>query len=115
MGEGTWTRLIEGLPTLIGVAKTDGCRAGYVYDEDSASILTGPFKLTAYKDGFADAHETEQLACRMKYWMFNRPAPCQRNRSFKPCPPSVGAGGSLTARGVGRLSMASCRTHSCET
>ena len=86
LDEGTWNRLVEGLPTLIGVAKTDGCRADYVYDEDAAFILTGPFKLTAYKDGFVDAHETEQLACRMKYWMFNRPAPCQRDRSFKPCP-----------------------------
>ena len=86
LDEGTWNRLVEGLPTLIGVAKTDGSRGDFVYDEDASFILTGPFKLTAYTNGFVDEYETEQLSCRVKYWMFGRAAPVQRNRSFKPCP-----------------------------
>ena len=38
--EGTWNRLLEGLPTLIGVAKTDGSRADFVFDEDVAFFFT---------------------------------------------------------------------------
>ena len=56
----------EGLPTLIGVAKTDGSRADFVYREDGVFICTGPFKLQAYEGGRVDQCETEQLDCRMK-------------------------------------------------
>jgi hypothetical protein len=86
LDEGTWNRLVEGLPTLIGVAKTDGSRGDFVYNEDAAFILTGPFKMTAYKNGYADEFETAQLSCRVKYWTFSRAAPEKRNRGFKPCP-----------------------------
>lgn len=86
LDEGTWNRLAEGLPTLIGVAKTDGSRGDFVYDEDAAFILTGPFKMTAFKNGFPDERETDQLACRVKYWIFPRAAPEKRDRSFEPCP-----------------------------
>ena len=33
-----------------------------------------------------DDHETDQLARRMKYWVFPRAAPETRNRTFNPCP-----------------------------
>eukprot|EP00974_Lingulodinium_polyedra_P037332 3581827-Lingulodinium_polyedra.AAC.1 len=85
LDEGTWNRLAEGLPTLVGVAKTDGARADFVFDEDVAFILTGPGPLTAYKNGVVDDYETAQLTCRMKYWAFARPAPQERLRAFKPC------------------------------
>ena len=86
LDEGTWNRLAEGLPTLIGVAKTDGARGDFVFDDDVAMILTGPSMLTAYKNGVVDESETSQLTCRVKYWMFNRPAPEHRLRGFHPCP-----------------------------
>ena len=85
LDEGTWNRLVEGLPTLIGVAKTDGSRADFVYKDDGAFICTGPFKLQGYKDGRVDQHETEQLDCRMKYVFFSREASANPDRSFKPC------------------------------
>ena len=86
MDEGTWNRWLEGLPTLIGVAKTDGSRSDFVYNEDAAFIFTGPFELTAYRNGQMDEYETEQLACRMRYVRFSRPAPQQGlDRSFKAC------------------------------
>ena len=85
LDEGTWNRLLEGLPTLIGVAKTGGSRGGFVYDEDAAFILTGPSMMAAYKNGVVDEYETAQLTCRVKYWHFSRPAPEQRNRDFKAC------------------------------
>ena len=75
----------KGLPTLIGVAKTDGSRADFVYDEDVAFVFTGPCMMAAYKNGVVDDYETAQLTCRVKYWAFSRAAPEQRNRSFKPC------------------------------
>ena len=85
LDEGTWNRLLEGLPTLIGVPKTDGSRTDFVYNEDGAFIFTGPFKLQAYKDGRPDSVETAQLSCRLKYVEFARAAPDRQNREFKPC------------------------------
>ena len=85
LDEGTWNRLLEGLPTLIGVAKTDGSRGDFVYDEDVAVVLTGPSMLQAYKNGVVDEYETDQITCRVKYWAFSRPAPEQCNRGFKAC------------------------------
>lgn len=84
--EGTWNRLLEGLPTLIGVAKTDGGRSDFVFDEDAGFLFTGPFELTAWRNGRPDERETKQLACRMQYIRFNRPAPPRHGRSPKPCP-----------------------------
>ena len=46
------------------MAKTSGAR-GFVYKEDAAMIFNGPFPLTAYRNGRADAHETEQLDARV--------------------------------------------------
>jgi hypothetical protein len=83
--EGTWNRLLEGLPTLVGVAKTDG-RADFVFDEDVAFLFTGPFELTAWRNGRPDARETEQLATRVRYVHFQRPAPPRVGKSPKPCP-----------------------------
>ena len=82
---GTWNRLLEGLPTPIGVPKTDGARMDFVYDEDAPLIATGPFIPTGYKDGVPDDKETEQITCRMKFFHFTRPAPQGLNRNFKPC------------------------------
>lgn len=84
--EGTWNRLLEGLPTLIGVAKTDGGRSDFVFDEDVAFLFTGPFQLVAWRNGRQDDHETEQLATRMKYVNFSRPAPPRQGKGKKPCP-----------------------------
>lgn len=83
--EGTWNRLLEGLPTLIGVPKSDGSRADFVYDDDAAFIFTGPFELLAFRNGMVDQMETEQLNCRMQYIIFGRPAPPQVNRGLKHC------------------------------
>lgn len=83
--EGTWNRLLEGLPTLIGVAKTDGSRGDFVYDEDAAFVFTGPFVLTAWRNGRPDERETEQLTTRLRYIHFNRPAPPRQGKSPKPC------------------------------
>ena len=87
LDEGTWNRLLEGLPTLVGVAKTDGSRGDFVYKDDAPFVCTGPFALQAYKNGYADPKETEQLACRMKYVVFGRaaPPPEQLSREFRPC------------------------------
>merc|ERR1712214_151887 len=71
LDEGTWNRLLEGLPTLIGVAKTDGSRGDFVYDEDAAFVLTGPSMMAAYKSGVVAEYETAQLTCRVKYWHFS--------------------------------------------
>ena len=86
LDEGTWNRFLEGLPTRIGVPKTDGSRADFVYKEDASCIFTRPFKMTAYRNGFPDTVETEQLEARVKYIEFARPAPEHRDRSFKHCP-----------------------------
>ena len=88
LDQGTFDRLLEGLPTRVGVPKSDGLRRDFTYTEDAAFIFTGPFYLTAYKNGVPDAHETDQLSCRFKYVPFARPAPPSGglNRSFKPCP-----------------------------
>ena len=83
LDEGTWNRLLEGLPTRIGVSKSDGNRADFVYDEDAAFIFTGPFRLVAYRNGFPNDNETEQLTCRMRYVHLQQPAPVQLDRSFK--------------------------------
>ena len=84
--EGTWNRLLEGLPTLIGVPKNDPARSDFVYEEDTPIILTGPFELIAYKNGIMDKVETDQLSCRMRYVYFRQPALSQLNRSLKHCP-----------------------------
>lgn len=75
LDEGTFNRLLEGLPTRIGVPKSDGSRRDFVYEESAAFIFTGPFALTAWKDGKPDAVETEQIARRIKYVHFSEPAP----------------------------------------
>ena len=85
LDEGTWNRLLEGLPTRIGVAKSDSSRTDFVFHENTPFIFTGPFKLAAYRNGRFDPKETEQLSCRLKYWEFAREAPDYRDRSFKPC------------------------------
>ena len=82
---GTWNRLLEGLPTRIGVPKTDGARMDFVYDEDAPLIATGPFMPTGYKNGVPSDKETEQITCRIKFFHFMRPAPEGLNRDFKPC------------------------------
>ena len=86
LDEGTWNRLLEGLPTRVGVAKSDSSRADFVFDEDAPFIFTGPFKLVAYRHGRPDEKETEQLTCRIKYWEFARPGAPHPDRTFKPCP-----------------------------
>ena len=83
--EGTWNRLLEGLPTLIGVSKSDASRSDFVYEEDAAMIFTGPFELLAYRNGHVDEVETEQLACRMRYIFFRQPARAMPRR-LKHCP-----------------------------
>ena len=86
LDEGTWNRLLEGLPTRVGVAKSDSSRADFVFGENAPFIFTGPFKLVAYRDGRPDQKETEQLTCRLKYWEFPRPGPTNPDRTFKPFP-----------------------------
>ena len=86
LDEGTWNRLLEGLPTRIGVAKSDSSRTDFVFEDNTPFIFTGPFKLVAYRSGRPDTSETEQLACRLKYWVFDTPAQADLDRSFKPCP-----------------------------
>ena len=68
------------------MAKTDGSRADFVFDDDVAFLFTGPFHLTAWKNGQPDQHETDQLATRMKYVHFARPAPPRQGKALKPCP-----------------------------
>ena len=85
LDEGTWNRLLEGLPTRIGVAKSDSSRTDFVFEDNTPFIFTGPFKLVAYRNGLPDAEETQQLTCRLKYWEFSTPARAQLDRSFKPC------------------------------
>ena len=83
--EGTWNRLLEGLPTLIGVAKTDGSRSDFVFEEDTAFVFTGPFELTAWRNGRVDAKETDQISTRILYIHFSRPAPPRVGKNPKPC------------------------------
>ena len=85
LDEGTWNRFLEGLPTRIGVAKTDGARTDFVYKEDAACIFTGPYKMIAYRNGVPDPKETEQLDVRVQYVEFHRPAPPHRDRTLQPC------------------------------
>ena len=84
--EGTWKRLLEGLPTLIGVPKTDASRSDFVYSEDVAMIFTGPFKLIAYRNGRVDDTETEQLSCRMRRMFFDKAALQRVGPAPKLCP-----------------------------
>ena len=88
LDEGTFNRLLEGLPTRIGVPKTDGNRRDFVFTENPAFIFTGPFSLTAYRHGRPDLKETEQLAVRVQYVFFNRQSLPTAGlcRGFKPCP-----------------------------
>ena len=83
--EGTWNRLLEGLPTLVGVAKTDGSRADFVVDEEVAFLFTGPFELTAWRNGLPDERETEQLATRLQYVRFNQPTSPRKGKALKAC------------------------------
>ena len=76
---------MEGLPTSIGVAKSDSSRTDFVYDEDAPMIFTGPFELRAYRDGRVDSVETEQLACRLQYIFFRNPTPGNLGRKLKHC------------------------------
>ena len=83
---GTWNRLLEGLPTPIGVPKSDGSRSDFTYDENAPLVATGPFQLIGFKDGVPNEKETEQLTCRVKFWHLRRPAPeTGLNRGLKPC------------------------------
>ena len=84
LDEGTWNRLLEGLPARIGVAKSSGSK-DFEFEEDVAFIFTGPFELTAYRNGLPDAVETAQLSCRMRYIHFSRPSPQSIDRKFKTC------------------------------
>ena len=81
--EGTWNRLLEGLPTLVGLAKTYGSRADFALDEDAAFLFTGPFGLTSWRNGIPDEREIEQLATRLQYVRFNRPAPPRKVKALK--------------------------------
>ena len=83
--EGTFNRLLEGLPTPIGVPKTDPARKDFVYEESPAMIFTGPFQLLAYRNGKVDMMETDQLTCRMEYIFFKKPASGALNRTMKHC------------------------------
>ena len=83
---GTWNRLLEGLPTRIGVPKTDGSRTDFTYDGNAPLVATGPFEPTGYKDGVANETETKQLTCRCKFTRFEFPAPEKLNRDLKDCP-----------------------------
>lgn len=83
--EGTWNRLLEGLPTRIGVAKTDGARGDFVYSEDAAFIFTGPYTMVAYRNGYPDDKETEQLDARVNYVHFKRPCRQGLDRTFEHC------------------------------
>ena len=82
--EGTWNRFLEGLPTRIGVSKSDAPHADFVYGQDAAFISTGPFNMAAYRNGKPDATETEQLGTRVNYIEFKRPSPHTLS-SCKPC------------------------------
>ena len=84
--EGTWNRLLEGLPTLIGVPKTDGGRHDFVFDEDVGFVFTGPFPVIAWRNGMQDQCETEQITTRLRYINLARPAPPRRGRPLKHCP-----------------------------
>ena len=85
--EGTWNRLLEGLPTSVGVPKTDGSRGDFTYKEDAAFIFTGPFEWEAYRKGRFDRHETQQLSTRVCYIHFDRPAAAEHTgRALAPCP-----------------------------
>eukprot|EP00973_Karenia_brevis_P059111 8230115-Karenia_brevis.AAC.1 len=64
LDEGTWNRLLEGLPTRIGVAKSDASRADFVDKENTPFIFTGPYRMIAYRNGVPDSKETEQLDTR---------------------------------------------------
>ena len=84
---GTWNRLLEGLPTSIGVPKSDGSRSDFTYKEDAPFVATGPFIPTGYRNGVPNQMETDQLTCRLKIYELSRPAPdTGLNRNFKPCP-----------------------------
>ena len=76
----------KGLPTFIGVAKTDSSRGYFVYDEDAACIFTGPFTITAWRNGRPDERDTAQLATPSKYIHGQRPAPKLLGPSLRPCP-----------------------------
>ena len=79
--------MLEGLPTIIGVPKSDGGRSDFLYTENAPLIATGPFMPTGYKHGAPNERETEQLTCRMEFWHFQRPALDRGlNRDLQPCP-----------------------------
>ncbi len=82
--EGTFNRLLEGLTTKIGVPKSDGAR-DFDYEGTAPLIFTGPFQITAHRNGVPDKRETDQISSRVKYIFFNAPAPPVLNRSFKTC------------------------------
>ena len=84
--EGTWSRWLEGLPTLVGVPKTGGSSGDFVYDEDAAFLFTGPFEFVAYRNRQPDPRETEQLSTRVKYVHFATQAPpAAQFGKTKPC------------------------------
>lgn len=84
--EGTMNRWREGLPTLVGVAKSGGGK-DFVYTEDAVFIFTGPEQFVAYRAGSADKLETEQLDARIRYIHFPKPLETTNLRSVgKDCP-----------------------------
>ena len=48
-------------------------------------MFTGPFELTAFRNGRMDVRETEQIATRVKYIRFDRPAPPRQGKAPKAC------------------------------
>lgn len=82
--EGTFNRLLEGLPTKIGVPKSDGAR-DFDYTGTAPLFFTGPFQITAFRNGVPDQRETDQINSRVKYINFTAPAPHVLNRAFKTC------------------------------
>ena len=82
--EGTFNRLLEGLPTKIGVPKSGGSR-DFDYEGTAPLIFTGPFQIVAYRNGVPDQRETDQINSRVRYMLFNSPAPLVLNRSFQTC------------------------------
>ncbi|CAK0882876.1 unnamed protein product [Prorocentrum cordatum] len=84
VGEGTFNRLLEGLTTKIGVPKSDGTR-DFDCEGTAPLIFTGPFQITACRNGVPDKRETDQINSIVKYIFFNALAPPVLNRSFKTC------------------------------
>ena len=64
--------------------KSAGAR-DFVYTEDAGFVFTGPFELTAWRNGVPDEYETDQLTTRLQYITFRRLAPPRRGKPMKHC------------------------------